>query len=134
MGIVRKQIVALYVDRSNQQWVALDPDGNFWTLPGGDNSWDQRQPYRPTNEVGQLEDFQLRMTTDFAAIDFPKLTMSPSHKEAKGKGYELEWKFARLVAGYGIGSKLCKAGCQPIDRQPAFGLVKSCKPNQIAYA
>ena len=51
MGIVRKQIVALYVDRSNQQWVALDPDGNFWTLPGGDNSWDQRQPYRPTNEA-----------------------------------------------------------------------------------
>jgi inner membrane protein involved in colicin E2 resistance len=59
--------------------------------------------YRPTNEVGQLEDFQLRMSTDFADIDFPKLTMSPSHKEAKGKGYELEWKFARLVAGYGIG-------------------------------
>jgi inner membrane protein involved in colicin E2 resistance len=43
------------------------------------------------------------MTTDFRDIDFPKLTMSPSKKAAKGAGYELEWSFSRLVAGYGIG-------------------------------
>jgi len=59
--------------------------------------------YKPTNEVGQIEDFDLRMTTDFRAIDFPKLTMSPTKKVATASGYELEWTFARLVAGYGIG-------------------------------
>jgi inner membrane protein involved in colicin E2 resistance len=63
----------------------------------------QEWTYRPTHEVGQLEDFDLKMTTDFADIDFPKLTMSPSKKAAKGSGYELEWSFSRLVAGYGIG-------------------------------
>lgn len=59
--------------------------------------------YLPTHDIGQIEDFDLRMTTDFSDVDFPKLTMSPSKKAPKGSGYELEWTFARLVAGYGIG-------------------------------
>jgi inner membrane protein involved in colicin E2 resistance len=59
--------------------------------------------YRPTHQVGQVEDFTLTMTTDFRDIDFPKLTMSPSQTNAKGKGYELQWAFSRLVSGYGIG-------------------------------
>jgi inner membrane protein involved in colicin E2 resistance len=59
--------------------------------------------YRPTNQVGQIEDFRLTMNTDFRDIDFPKLTMSPSKKVEKAGGYELEWKFSRLVSGYGIG-------------------------------
>jgi inner membrane protein involved in colicin E2 resistance len=63
----------------------------------------QEWTYRPTRDVGQIEDFHLQMTTDFSDIDFPKLTMSPSKKARKGPGYELEWTFSRLVAGYGIG-------------------------------
>jgi hypothetical protein len=63
----------------------------------------QEWTYRPTHDVGQIEDFDLKMTTDFSDIDFPKLTMSPSKKAPKGSGYELEWTFSRLVAGYGIG-------------------------------
>jgi inner membrane protein involved in colicin E2 resistance len=63
----------------------------------------QEWTYRPTNQVGQVEDFQLKMNTDFRSIDFPKLTMSPSERIEKGSGCELEWKFARLVSGYGIG-------------------------------
>jgi inner membrane protein involved in colicin E2 resistance len=63
----------------------------------------QEWTYRPTNQVGQIEDFRLTMKTDFRDIDFPKLTMSPSEKRSQGAGYELEWKFERLVSGYGIG-------------------------------
>ena len=63
----------------------------------------QEWTYRPTNQVGQIEDFGLTMTTDFRDIDFPKLTMSPSTKNVKGAGYELSWTFSRLVSGYGIG-------------------------------
>ena len=63
----------------------------------------QEWTYRPTNQVGQIEDFGLTMTTDFRDIDFPKLTMSPSTKQVKGAGYELSWTFSRLVSGYGIG-------------------------------
>jgi hypothetical protein len=52
--VVRKQIVALYVDRSNQQWVVLDSEGNFWVLPSGKDPWNQRQQFFP-NEESQLE-------------------------------------------------------------------------------
>jgi hypothetical protein len=54
MFAVRKQKAELYVDPLSQQWVVLDPDGNFWILPSVENPWDQRQPFFPT-EATELE-------------------------------------------------------------------------------
>jgi hypothetical protein len=51
MLIVRKQVIAIYVDRSTQQWIVRDPNGSFWLLPSGENAWDQREPYQPTDET-----------------------------------------------------------------------------------
>jgi hypothetical protein len=51
MITIRKQLVALFVDRSTQQWIVRDPEGNFWILPIGDNAWDHREPFDPTEEV-----------------------------------------------------------------------------------
>ena len=52
MLTLRKSVVTLYVDRSNQQWIALDLEGNFWIVPGAaENPWDQRQPFYPTDET-----------------------------------------------------------------------------------
>lgn len=48
---VRRPQVTLYVDRSSQQWVVLDRDGQFWMLPNVENPWDQRQPLYPTAET-----------------------------------------------------------------------------------
>ena len=53
MIAVRKQRVTLYVDRSSQQWVVLDPDGNFWILPSvdkplGTNASRFTRPKRPS--------------------------------------------------------------------------------------
>jgi len=48
---VRRTHVTLYVDRSSQQWVVLDLEGNFWILPNVENPWDQRQPINPTEET-----------------------------------------------------------------------------------
>ncbi|MBW2258574.1 MAG: inner membrane CreD family protein [Deltaproteobacteria bacterium] len=61
--------------------------------------------YRPNRDhgVGQLEQFKLVMTTDFADIDYPSFTMSPSTRERVGGGWELAWTFRRLVAGHGMG-------------------------------
>jgi hypothetical protein len=47
----RKGGLALYVDRANQQWVVLDPEGNFWTLPSVENPWEHRQPFQPAEET-----------------------------------------------------------------------------------
>ncbi len=51
MTVERKQCMMLYVHRSSQQWIVLDPEGNFWILPNVANSWDQRQPFYPTEET-----------------------------------------------------------------------------------
>ena len=40
MLTLRKNVVNLYVDRSTQQWIVLDADGNFWTVSTLDeNPW-----------------------------------------------------------------------------------------------
>jgi hypothetical protein len=51
MLTARKQGLALYVDRASQQWVVLDPDGNFWRLPSGEDPWEHRQPFQPAEET-----------------------------------------------------------------------------------
>jgi len=60
--------------------------------------------YMPTQGVGRLEDFSLAMHTNFASIDFPTGTMSPSHKTQRADGgWDLDWSFDSLVTGHGIG-------------------------------
>jgi hypothetical protein len=56
--------------------------------------------------VAQVEDFALTMHTDFDAIDFPAGTMSPTTKKGAGGGWDLEWRFERLVTGQRIGMDL----------------------------
>ncbi len=54
--------------------------------------------------VEQVRDFELTMTTDFRAIDFPAGTMSPTRREElPGGGYALAWRFDSLVTGQRIG-------------------------------
>ena len=43
---------AVFVERVTRQWVVLDPEGNFWILPAGDDPWLGRQPFEPTEETG----------------------------------------------------------------------------------
>ena len=60
--------------------------------------------YAPTAGVGRLENFSLEMTTDFADIDYPAGTMSPStNDDLSNGGKKLVWKFDSLVTGHGIG-------------------------------
>ncbi len=46
-----KQAVNLYVDRNAQRWIVRDAYGNFWLLPLGENPWDRREPFLPTEET-----------------------------------------------------------------------------------
>jgi hypothetical protein len=45
-----KRKVALFVEKSSQQRVVRDPEGNFWRLPSVADPWGQRQPFTPTPE------------------------------------------------------------------------------------
>jgi hypothetical protein len=51
MLTLRKQVVALFVDRQSQQWIVRDPEGNFWIVPNLDNPWDHRQPFQLAEEA-----------------------------------------------------------------------------------
>lgn len=53
--------------------------------------------------VAQVRDFDLRMQTDFDAIDFPQGTISPTEKTRVGRGWLLTWKYNNLLTGYRIG-------------------------------
>ncbi len=59
--------------------------------------------YSPGSGVSNLEDFQLKMTTDFAEIDFPRGTMSPSAKARERGGWALDWTFRQALTGREIG-------------------------------
>src|SRR6187549_544911 len=46
------------------------------------------------------------MTTNFADIDFPDNTLSPTKKTPNGGGWALEWNYRSLVSGYQIAMKM----------------------------
>jgi hypothetical protein len=50
MTTVETRAAALFVDKSCQQWIVRDPEGNFWILPLVEHPWDQRQPFHLTPE------------------------------------------------------------------------------------
>jgi len=50
MATGAKYLVALFVERSSQQWVVRDPEGNFWLLPSVEDPWGHRQPFVLTPE------------------------------------------------------------------------------------
>ncbi len=51
MTAIRSPVLAIYVDRSTQQWIVRDPEGNFWAVPPSDDGWDHRRPFGPTEET-----------------------------------------------------------------------------------
>lgn len=65
----------------------------------GMESWN----YRFGDGVQPVNDLDLTMTTDFAAIDFPAQTLLPSSEERTGAGWTLRWNYGTIVTGNGIG-------------------------------
>jgi inner membrane protein involved in colicin E2 resistance len=65
----------------------------------GLGTWD----YKFGENVSQVHDFVLQMTTNFDAIDFPQGGLSATTKTKSGRGWLLTWKYSNLVTGYRIG-------------------------------
>jgi inner membrane protein involved in colicin E2 resistance len=55
-----------------------------------------------TQDVAQVREFSLKMTTNFKDIDFPDNTLSPTEKHEGANGWELDWNYKNLVSGYQI--------------------------------
>jgi inner membrane protein involved in colicin E2 resistance len=65
----------------------------------GLSTWD----YKFGENVSQIHDFAMEMTTNFDAIDFPQGGLSPTAKIKNGRGWLLTWRYSNLVTGYRIG-------------------------------
>ena len=50
MTTLRKFRVSIFVDNLSQRWIVRDPDGTYWVLPGGENPWENREPFVLTEE------------------------------------------------------------------------------------
>ena len=64
------------------------------------------QPAPPTGGVRTARDVKLVITTDFADIDFPAGTLSPTEKERTDSGWTLTWDPGTLVASAGFGVEM----------------------------
>ena len=53
--------------------------------------------------VQSIRDFEMTMSTNFDAIDFPPQTLLPTTETRAGNGWQLGWTYATLVTGEGIG-------------------------------
>jgi hypothetical protein len=62
--------------------------------------------YQFGDGISEVRNFTLNATTDFAAIDFPANTSSPSFKKREGNGWQLSWNYTDLVSGNGIGIEM----------------------------
>jgi hypothetical protein len=52
MITTEKLVVGLYVDKTCPDcWIVQDHEGQFWAVPPGQNSWDRREPFQPTEET-----------------------------------------------------------------------------------
>src|SRR3954447_4626411 len=65
----------------------------------GLGTWD----YKFGDNISQVHDFLLQMTTNFDAIDFPQGGLSPTTKTRSNGGWLLTWKYSNLITGYRIG-------------------------------
>ena len=76
------------------------------------------------DQVSQVHDFELRLSTDFKGFDFPENTLSPTQENKIGQGSELVWSYKNLVSGYKIGLALP----QKLQPGPLAGRISAFAP------
>src|SRR5229473_786404 len=75
---------------------------NDWRYSFGSNTRTE-DGQSNAQDVAQVRDFSLKMTTNFKDIDFPDNTLSPTEKhETANGGWDLDWRYSNLVSGYQI--------------------------------
>jgi hypothetical protein len=62
--------------------------------------------YQPTEGTGKVDHFLLTAQTNFAKVDFPAGTLSPSRHSESDAGWKGEWRFDSLISSAPIGIEL----------------------------
>jgi len=58
--------------------------------------------YNFGQDVNPVQNFHLRMATNFRDIDFPDNTLAATEKHETSGGWQLDWNYKNLVSGYEI--------------------------------
>lgn len=89
-GVVTAALT-LQPGRTEKIMVSYESQGmESWYYDFGDN-------------VSQVRNFSLVLQTDFADIDFPDDSISPTAKQQTSEGWRLSWKYENLLTGVRIG-------------------------------
>lgn len=86
--------------------IRLEPGAGAEIAVGYRSQGLDRWSYGFGGDVSQVRDFRLAMTTDFARVDFPEETISPTSKRELPGGMLLTWEYANLLTGVRIGMEL----------------------------
>jgi len=62
----------------------------------------QSWSYSFGGNVNSVQNFHLRMATNFRDIDFPDNTLAPTEKRETPGGWQLDWSYKNLLSGYSI--------------------------------
>lgn len=57
-------------------------------------------------DVQQTRDFALVLDTNFAGVDFPSNTLSPTSMKKTNAGWEMTWQYRNLISGFEIGTTM----------------------------
>jgi hypothetical protein len=68
----------------------------------GLNSWQ----YKLGDNIAEIKNFTLKISTDFGGFDFPENTLSPINEKKTSRGWELTWAYQNLLSGFQIGMKM----------------------------
>jgi inner membrane protein involved in colicin E2 resistance len=95
---------ALAITEKEAAYVALDlpPNGTVKVRVSYGSQGLESWRYSFGQEVNPVENFHLRMTTNFRDIDFPDNTLAPAEKHETADGWQLHWTYKNLLSGYAI--------------------------------
>jgi inner membrane protein involved in colicin E2 resistance len=91
----------------------------------GMDSWS----YSFGDEVTQVKDFQLHVTTNFAGFDLLENTLSPTEENRQPNGWDLVWNYKSLVSGYHVGIALP----QKLQPGPLAGRISYFAPVSLLF-
>jgi inner membrane protein involved in colicin E2 resistance len=81
------------------------------------------------DEVTQVKDFQLHVTTNFAGFDLLENTLSPTEEVRQANGWDLVWNYKNLVSGYHVGI----ASPQKLQPGPLAGRISYFAPVSLLF-
>jgi len=81
------------------------------------------------DEVTQVKDFQLHVTTNFRGFDLLENTLSPTEEIRQRNGWDLVWNYKNLVSGYHVGIALP----QKLQPGPLAGRISYFAPVSLLF-